>query len=421
MIPLLDADALPFDFGVDAYGVLISDMPPIGSLWLDLRPGLTVFYGLNGVGKSTVLSAIEAAFTGVQPRTGRVELHCVAFAGDDPDDYTLGGAIRDRLRVLARRCFNARTTYEAAEDPERFLTYMLGGLERYSWNSRVDPMSLVDEVVATLAPDPLTYHTSRVVLRAVGTTDAAGWLVGVSAVPRQHSAPRSDPEMVAQHDHLEPALPVLLSEYTGRLDGDDDDDVEALVAENLRVYQCIGADDRPDAEAFSRYLQALTQPEPGQPPDLIGIAGDNEFEPSARLQRVAEELGRRTTRWVQMFTGEPLELRLELHHPNWWPTKGLSQWVATDSYGAEVPVEQLGSGLGRWAQMAINIALARVRGDDFETGELVIDEPERGLHSAAQLRAAEHLAGVVVDAEDEPVSTFVATHAPAFSRYAGPT
>lgn len=55
----------PFDVGIRADGVLAIGPAPIGTLWIPLHEGLTVLYGANGAGKSTVLNLVSSALGGL--------------------------------------------------------------------------------------------------------------------------------------------------------------------------------------------------------------------------------------------------------------------------------------------------------------------------------------------------------------------
>lgn len=86
--------------------------------------------------------------------------------------------------------------------------------------------------------------------------------------------------------------------------------------------------------------------------------------------------------------------------------------------GRIVDIDQLGSGTARWARLAISLALT---GGPPETvpATLVVDEPERALHPAAQQQVAHALGNF--DPEHEfwdsvvPIaSIIVASHSPAF-------
>src|SRR4051812_12333409 len=61
--------------GCRAVGVsLLYPHPPLGPTYLELTPGLTVLYGLNGAGKTQVLRLVEDAFGG-RITNYRVNLH----------------------------------------------------------------------------------------------------------------------------------------------------------------------------------------------------------------------------------------------------------------------------------------------------------------------------------------------------------
>jgi predicted ATPase len=412
---------LPFDVGVEACGVVIRDMPPIGSLWLNLQPGLTVFYGVNGVGKSTVLAGIAAALQGIKPGDGRVELHCVA---DDSSAGDLWKAITDRVRTLARRVHAEQLRRERHElfeqgrkDEALDALWSDAGDDRYKWSSSVGPMAFAREIVERQGTGRFDFHSPRIVLVAAGTAEEPGWTLGVSAVPRAldddtaGAAPADDASSTA------PPSPVVLAEYLEWLiDVDDDMDVrhEAVVPADLRSWSCVIADDRLDPYGMTaRIFQGDSASQ--RPPDLIGIADDGEFEPSAALRQLANELGARASAWVQSLTGEQLKLVLSIHHPNWWPTRGVAAWTAVDTYGAEVPVERLGAGTQRWAKMAIALTTRDPDATKLGRGELIIDEPELALHNAAQLRAAASFADRAASTSaNGALSAYVASHSPAF-------
>jgi len=50
--------------GYRVLGVTIDGPDPLGRIHHDLRPGLSVLYGLNGVGKTRYLAALRATMLG---------------------------------------------------------------------------------------------------------------------------------------------------------------------------------------------------------------------------------------------------------------------------------------------------------------------------------------------------------------------
>jgi hypothetical protein len=56
-------------------GVTLIGIPPIGVVHVELNPGLTALYGLNGAGKTRILEGIRCALTGRRPEHGIALLH----------------------------------------------------------------------------------------------------------------------------------------------------------------------------------------------------------------------------------------------------------------------------------------------------------------------------------------------------------
>jgi hypothetical protein len=58
-------------------GVTLAAPPPVGHLHLELKPGVTALYGLNGVGKTKILTAVRELVAGLNP----------GYGAEDPFDY----------------------------------------------------------------------------------------------------------------------------------------------------------------------------------------------------------------------------------------------------------------------------------------------------------------------------------------------
>src|SRR5206468_3306229 len=122
--------------GCRAVGVsLLYPRPPLGPTHLELTPGLTVLYGLNGAGKTQVLRLVEDAFGG-RPTNYRVNLH-LHVGEQSTAAMTAFGDLADDLR---RRV-------ETGSDSEQ----RAGVALEYSWTGRVAPLLQALDVPAPLA------------------------------------------------------------------------------------------------------------------------------------------------------------------------------------------------------------------------------------------------------------------------------
>ena len=79
---------------IQVLGVSLVGPPPIGEVHIQLTPGLTALYGLNGAGKTVVLSALERAFHGYAHPDGEAYLHI-----EIPPVFTEAA---DRMRAATR-------------------------------------------------------------------------------------------------------------------------------------------------------------------------------------------------------------------------------------------------------------------------------------------------------------------------------
>jgi hypothetical protein len=82
--------------------------------FLPLRRGLTVFYGLNGAGKTRLLRGIRAALTGVRTEVG-LGVIVKADIGDDQTRWTSRGARPRPISVALAHAILAIRTNAVSE------------------------------------------------------------------------------------------------------------------------------------------------------------------------------------------------------------------------------------------------------------------------------------------------------------------
>ena len=130
------------------------------------------------------------------------------------------------------------------------------------------------------------------------------------------------------------------------------------------------------------------------------------------------------SRTYAALTGQTLPLHCRLHPVSTWLGPGHAfTWLAIEpATGKALSVESLSHSQRRWARFAIAAALHRTparplaaRDGSEWTPWLFIDEPESGVHRAAEARLATGLQGLV---RDLGVSVVLATHSPHMVREA---
>ena len=435
--PLLIAD------GIVADGVLIDADAPLGVVWVPLQSGLTVLYGRNGAGKSKLLQAITGAFRGVAIDGGVVSLHLSLV------EY--GGTWNPHLLHQLARWLEARTRLSrlgTTEDGSGNLGDVAqaseisepDGSDHEEWVKRT--VKQIKEWLPLCLPHQMGMldghcHTPRLALVAVGTSAKPAWEIHMSVVPTDnaeffqqhistHSAevfeitdqttsesmerrfwPRSLRTLLDVMADPGASVPVHVAQL---LDPDGRHTIDAA-----NVLNC-----RDAAEHFDisrRTLEGIKQAAAADGEfDLIDFASNNEFEASESVAEYLTALGQRATWLLKRLSGDDMgHLEPQLLHPNQWLVGRTVEWFGVDSYGTELPVSSLGAGSQRWATLAISMALRSSK--SANPAIFLVDEPERALHSAAQLQTANAMTSVMLhdDGYDHVVTAgIVASHSPAF-------
>ncbi len=101
-------------------------------------------------------------------------------------------------------------------------------------------------------------------------------------------------------------------------------------------------------------------------------------------------------------------LHYRLGHPNDWFAARPATWHAEEVDGNVLPLTSLSAAQQRWSALAISVALGS--GDADDPVVFLCDEPEAGLHRAAEARLPQGLATL---ARRTNAFVVVASHSPA--------
>jgi predicted ATPase len=385
--------------GIEALDVTLFGGPPVDAVRVDLQHGLTVLYGANGAGKTTVLDGVASAFTGVRrPHGGEAYLRCRLVRHHSLYDMTMLLGIAE----LARRAAMADTptedhdaeaqlhwddawTYWQDPPEERFTP----GEDDQHHDTIVD--QLLDDI-QQLGGKTSPADDLNLMLVSAGSPDKPEWLVYVS---RTFDESRFPPDI--RNAHLAKLLTdetisfavldldrfgasgfgtwTLRTRYIGRLAA-------------TGATRVIRSNDRfaPSATTLARLEQVL---EIGHEP-LIEHCDSETFQLGEFAEEKLDRMAADATSFFRRMVDTDSALKFSVRHPSAWATWGFGEWKVEERNGVRIPVERQGSAHQRWAKFAIEMSMFSGRHDWPVV--LLLDEPESALHPAAQAHLVRGLA-----------------------------
>lgn len=391
--------------GLRVLGVSIVHAGPLKNVHIPLGPEVSVLYGLNGAGKTRILLALKAAFTGMRPKEGQVYLHLTS--GELSEDKTplsplfthIGRAVIDdyaRLWEFQRRFSGDTSSYVdpreigknipdvvleylalASEQEDRGLGAELAnqglfslqpmGTTEAEWtiwlSSKIDDRA---PIVSALWKDRWRYTDTRTTEEPYGYVPD-DWLFA--------SYGKETPPWVPLPFHpLETSIPLPF------------DWLAMSKEETTALPRYFGEDSGwdPNLETLQT-LQTLSA-------SLLETAGASDVRFDADVVTEIGRLSSTASRWFGTFLLDAPELECHLHHPEEWAKGTVLQWRAVYGEERRLPIEVLSRAELRWARLAIQLALAKSSTSDV--GALVIDEPEAALHLLAEHQALRGLKAV---------------------------
>jgi hypothetical protein len=409
--------------GLYADGVLIDGAAPLGKLWFPLEASLTVLYGRNGVGKTLLLNAIADGFRGVASPTGLVSLHLSPATHYGGFDEQLVKEIYPALVMSAVDSDGLSAGHPikrqdyGEEDDESYWLALLDDMRTRIWRL-AEPFGLRDG----------SAHSPRLALVARGTTAKPSWETYISVVPSDPESfvgglnLRSDEGAHAPRNAVqaieEPSTagaPVIVERVGWAAGGSRMS--TAVGKGSRRLIGCLTADDELDVNAETlRLLVGVAEVDEGVPLLIESLDGTS-VTLSTASDNLAAFLRAEASLVFEALTGRPMRLRLVVTPPNEWLAASPVHWEGEDEYGAVLPIGSLGSGWSRWARLAVALAIARVPMRDDLPSIIIVDEPERALHTAAQRDVARAFVATLRHIELGSAfvhSAIVATHSPAF-------
>lgn len=423
--------------GFEVRGLSLFGPQPLDAVHLDLDDKMTVLYGLNGSGKTSILREAEAVLRGIGPAqmdgaaSRRSCLHVRITRLEEQQDLALSpfeGALLDSLG--ASHFDLSRLTPD--------------WVRRDGWQLAInDVLSRMPD----LYPDwiwelPLLAQQESVdfCLIPTGTPEKPAWGTYLSAqlsenqwsALREYSAKfRSylsamlvDPD-VKHLDALKslrsPLIDFEETFWNRIVDGPGDFERDYLsqwphrfslpVAPLGEVFDApvhVISDRGTLAsvtEVTNRMLVQLAE-EHGE---LIEIADASTTEMNPRFSAAVAQLEKNANLFLELTGPHFFTLSLELKSPSEWFVGEVPEWTATVD-GLGISIGRLSSAELRWALASLQWALSGL--DDSRPQIFIIDEPERGLHRMREKELPQMLKALGGNSTN--LMVLAASHAPAF-------
>jgi len=432
-IPQQQALAPPGQPDYDVKGFSLIGPPPLGVVHVPWSPRLHVMYGANGAGKSRVLNGIRDALSGVAQRPGgrafmHVQLHTVGPPRVSRYRPTEGSmrpppdlALHLHQQLLA--CIKAYWMEELGEPGSesedldnlaqfRALEDVASMVRAFLWQERAAGNALAD------LPAELEDELSRqglFSLLAQGTESEPRWALYVSGRPdedhpelrahlgrgREEAIRLDDVFRKSEWDALR-SLDLEAHPYGAFLNQLLPGWVPVPVVRCLRVEldswplprlvdvgpASISRQSEELAEvaakAAAQWSDLGSRRKQQGPATVLFDQHDGHPRPKPRVVEGLELLSRDVSDELQRFLEGAPTLTCRFAEPPDWLRGHFLSWEAVDGpSGDTVPLESLSDAEYRWAEIAIRLVAARYEDPGPRYHVLLLDEPERALHSRA--------------------------------------
>lgn len=405
-------------------GFILDDVPGLNYTYIPLTPGLTVLYGLNGAGKSTVLTAIANFFAGEDGGASAL----VHVPRSDSEYYP------PDLRFMCVKEWSSGSlppTFDdegatGGLDPDTFEKIfketLLADLQPYGAREReADEAASAEGRLGSIAREMLDQRLLQI--QPSGAPGAPSW--------KAYMVAREDP----QYPYISEEL-TAFKQAAGQIDAGFEGTQHWIAESNLLgsahlrpidfspwspiLGNPVGTFDRSTNLTQLPYLNlSLFDPQgENQLRELLGRkhAGygksdhwDSESNSLSHtvLERATrvEELANQRYRAI-MFDAPALRLNVREPH-EWWDQEPVTWTVGPQ----DLPLNALSTGEHRWADWAIACAKEDFRWDgrEWPSQLALVDEPEAALHRSAESFMAHALESF---ANESGRYVIVASHSP---------
>lgn len=409
-------------------GFVLRRVPGIAQSYIPALNGLTVLYGLNGVGKSRILRAIESVWTGEASGASalvRVPAGNTTSLDDDPLLGNLALAWRPESVVTSMGL--PTLTREFDEIFGDVVADQIQPLDEHAADPYLGP--LPEDRISSIQNEMMRQRL--VAVTPTGGKSRAAWTVCPAAMEspefpaisrelrrsrdgyRLYESGARAPHVRSDYDPEGPAF-----QY-----GPEDQLIQSSAFEwvggNGPGVPLVGFAVRGDDRRVSFQLSYLGIDRPSLDRDglqqqlatelsRVGVVGKRGRVTKKLLAAVARIEEQANIRYGSVLRDAPL-LRLELRPIGDWFTREAIEWRFGES---RLPLDAMSTAQLKWATWAIGVALHSFRYREWSSGPpslIVLDEPEAALHRSAEAHMARSLNSFSAESGNQVV---VATHSP---------
>lgn len=371
---------------------------PVGAIGIKLIPGVTALYGLNGAGKTSILTGIGAAFSGLRADRGGTQTLHFDIPATALDEEVPPSSDDDQAppvhHAITRAIWRASNDLFGSAYPSAMQSSLRGAarvyLEQFLDRSGQAVENLVADgkfsleatgvghpqwevVIGMARKDPKSERPILERSQALGKMmDGFSWSSALSRHPQSVVKSFADRLRSTLSVDMPPFVPVPLFPM-GFIEGSDREAVPLLV------------DDRFLAEEVNQHTANLVFSGVGVPV-LVATAEDNVDIAPERVELI-EALNQRVGELSGVLLQDAPYIGYVTTNPQYWAQEPPGIWTAVDlSSGTEVALTALSRAESRWssfaAAMAVTETMIQTSGDVL--GAVVFDEPEEALHALAE-------------------------------------
>jgi energy-coupling factor transporter ATP-binding protein EcfA2 len=405
--------------GVTVLGVTLDGPPPLGVVNLRLEPGVDVFYGVNGAGKSTILHATHRALSAFQG-AGRALAHIrVDHVGSLNEGYSPeqdGGFVYGLAAAIITELRDEFGSTKLAELGDPTVGDGLATLVTAGLTARAPELGGADaEAVRTeIARSGLFTLEARSgwwrVWIGCDRTEGAGSSISQSRARMQQIAQLIKAGSLSHEDGMEEVASLghwMLMEHESPCSLPDTPGwvplslapCGDLISSGHELVMIPESSLDLAVQHTLEYLDRFRH--------IVDTVGDL-MVVDPEVQEAIDELSQQATDHLATLLLDAPPLRCHLRPPRQWFNGEGIEWYAGDRQSStEVPIGALSDAQRRFAVAAIEgtLRFKRPRAD-----VAIVDEPELGLHPDAQRYLA---AGMSSLASYSGASILAATHSPA--------